>query len=265
MCVCVCVYVSVQFSCSVVCDSLWPRGLQHARPPCPSPIPRACSNSCPLSWWCLPTISSSVYLSIYLYICIYPYLIGLPGGSVVKNLSAMQETQEAWIQSLGREATHSSILAWRIPWTEDPEGLQSIGSQRVGHDWSDGAHTHSYIYTQKHTHIHIYITECAVHLKLTQHCKPIIFQLSKIRRTSWRKKLSSWATSEVQEFAWSELKFQVTEVLCQWSWYTEEHDVFKVPRESLSLGKVETQSESSEIDKVWNKQDCVKNLWFINK
>ena len=88
---------------------------------------------------------------------------------------------------------------------------------------------------------------------------------SESRRTSWRKKISSWATSEVQEFTWSELKFQVTEVLCQWSWYTEEHDVFKVPRESLSLGKVETQSESSEIDKVWNKQDCVKNLWFINK
>ena len=39
---------------------LWPHGLQHARLPCPSPTPRACSNSCPLSWWCLPTISSSV-------------------------------------------------------------------------------------------------------------------------------------------------------------------------------------------------------------
>ena len=41
-------------------DSLWTHGLQHARPPCPSPTPRACSNSCPLSWWCHPTISSSV-------------------------------------------------------------------------------------------------------------------------------------------------------------------------------------------------------------
>ena len=41
-------------------DSLWPRGLQHARPPCPSPTPRICSNSCPLSRWCHPTISSSV-------------------------------------------------------------------------------------------------------------------------------------------------------------------------------------------------------------
>ena len=56
----------------------------------------------------------------------------------LKCLPAMQET---WVQSLGREdplekemATHSSILAWRIPWTEEPGGLQSMGSQRVRHD-----------------------------------------------------------------------------------------------------------------------------------
>ena len=51
---------SVQFSCSVMSDSLQPHGLQHARLPCPSPNPRACSNSCPSSWWCYPTILSSV-------------------------------------------------------------------------------------------------------------------------------------------------------------------------------------------------------------
>ena len=57
-------------------------------------------------------------------------------AQMVKNPPAMQETQ---VQSLGQEdplgkemATHSSILAWRIPWTEEPEGLQSMGSQRVG-------------------------------------------------------------------------------------------------------------------------------------
>ena len=48
------------FSHSVMSDSLWPHGLQHARLPCPSPTPGACSNSCPLSWWCHSTISSSV-------------------------------------------------------------------------------------------------------------------------------------------------------------------------------------------------------------
>ena len=47
---------SVQFSRSVVSDSLWPCWLQHARLPCPSPTPRACSNSCPSNWWCHPTV-----------------------------------------------------------------------------------------------------------------------------------------------------------------------------------------------------------------
>ena len=60
-----------------------------------------------------------------------------PVAQMVKNLPAMQET---WVQSLGQEeplekgmATQSSILAWRIPWTEEPDGLQSMGSQRVCH------------------------------------------------------------------------------------------------------------------------------------
>ena len=53
-------FSSVQFSRSVMYDSLWPYGLQHARLPWPSPTPRAYSNSCPLSWWCHPIISSSV-------------------------------------------------------------------------------------------------------------------------------------------------------------------------------------------------------------
>ena len=53
-------FLLVQFSLSVVSDCLQPHGLQHSRPPCPSPAPRAHSNSHPLSWWCHPTISSSV-------------------------------------------------------------------------------------------------------------------------------------------------------------------------------------------------------------
>ena len=55
-------YISVQFSHSVVSDSLWSHGLQHTRLPCPSPTPTVYSNSCPLSRWCHPTISSSVAL-----------------------------------------------------------------------------------------------------------------------------------------------------------------------------------------------------------
>ena len=64
----------------------------------------------------------------------------------VKNPHAMLET---WVQSLGWEdlekgmATHSSILAWRIPWTEEPGGLQFMGSQRVGQDWATNTHRHT--------------------------------------------------------------------------------------------------------------------------
>ena len=64
---------------------------------------------------------------------------------MVKILPEMQETQ---VQSLGQEdplekgmATHSSILAWRIPWTDEPGGLQSMGSQRVGHDGATNTFT----------------------------------------------------------------------------------------------------------------------------
>ena len=74
---------------------------------------------------------------------------GLPSGSVIQNPPAMQETQEMWVQPLEREegngnplplpgrramATHSTILAWRIPWREEPCRLKSIGEQRAGHD-----------------------------------------------------------------------------------------------------------------------------------
>ena len=54
------VRILLLFSCSVTSSSLWPHGLQHTRLPCPSPSPRVCSNSCPLSRWCHTTISSSL-------------------------------------------------------------------------------------------------------------------------------------------------------------------------------------------------------------
>ena len=66
-----------------------------------------------------------------------------PGGARAKKIHMpIQETQETWVWSLGREnplkkemATHSSILAWEIPWTEQPSVLESMGLQRVRYDW----------------------------------------------------------------------------------------------------------------------------------
>ena len=79
---------------------------------------------------------------------------------------SMQEMQVMWVWSLGWEgplgketATSSSILAWKIPWTEEPDGLQSMESQRVGHDWAC-IHTH----THTHTHTHRFLNKWTVKL-----------------------------------------------------------------------------------------------------
>ena len=83
------------------------------------------------------TCSLLVYMNIYAYIYIY-YIWASLVAQGLKRLPAMRET---WVRSLGWEdplekeiATHSTILAWRIPWTEEPGGLQSTRSQRVVHD-----------------------------------------------------------------------------------------------------------------------------------
>ena len=70
--------------------------------------------------------------------------MGFPRCSGVQILPAVHKPQETRVRTQGQEdplekgmATHSNILAWRIPWTEEPDGLQSMGSQRVGHYWID--------------------------------------------------------------------------------------------------------------------------------
>ena len=83
---------------------------------------------------------------------------GFPDGSVVKNLPAMQETLETQVGSLGGEdplelemVTHSRTLAWKIPWTEKPSRLQSMGLQRVRYDLAGvraRAHTHTHTHTE---------------------------------------------------------------------------------------------------------------------
>ena len=97
------------------------------------------SNSIPFSW-------CSFYFILKLR---YSSFMAFPGGSAVKNSSAVQETQETWVWSLGQkdsleEGMVTCIFAWRIPWTEKPGRLQSMESRRAGHDWSDWASMHSW-------------------------------------------------------------------------------------------------------------------------
>ena len=114
--------VSVQFSRSVLSNSLWPHGLQHARPPCLSPTAGACSNSCPSSWWCHLTISSSV----------------IPFSSCLQSIPASGSFQISQLfasggQSIGISASvlPMNIQDWSpLEWTSWIS-LQSKGLSRV--------------------------------------------------------------------------------------------------------------------------------------
>ena len=116
------IFSSVQFSHSVMSNSLWPQGLQDARAPCPSPTPGVYSNSCPLSRWCHPTVSSSVF----------------PFSSHVQSFPAWGSFQMSQFfasggQSIGVSASVPPMITqyWSsLGWT-DWISLQSKGLSRV--------------------------------------------------------------------------------------------------------------------------------------
>ena len=101
-----------QFSHSVVSDSLWPRGLQHARPPCPSPTLGACSNSCPSSRWCHLTISSCQ--SLLLLPSIFPSIF-----LVFSNESVFRSRWPKYWSfsfSISPSNEHSGLISFRMDW-----------------------------------------------------------------------------------------------------------------------------------------------------
>ena len=100
------------FSCSVVSDSLRPHGLQHARLLCPSPSPRVCWNSCPLSRWCHPTISSSVFP-------FFSCLLSFPeSGSFSSESALCIRWPKYWSFSFSISLSngYSGLISFRIDW-----------------------------------------------------------------------------------------------------------------------------------------------------
>ena len=109
---------SVQFSCSAVSESLWPHESQHARPPCPSPTPEAYSNSCPLSQWCHPTISSSVV----------PFS-SCPQSFPASGSFLMSQLFEAGGQSIGVSASTSVLTMNTQDWSSRMDWLDLLAVQ----------------------------------------------------------------------------------------------------------------------------------------
>ena len=148
------IFSSIQFSCSVMSDSLRPHELQHARPPCPSPSPRVHPNSYPSSQWCHPTISSSV----------------VPFSSCPQSLPASESFPMSQLfawggQSIGVSASASvlpeSIQDWSpLEWT-DWISLQSKGLSRVFSNTTDQKHQFfgTQLSSQSNSHIHTWLLE----------------------------------------------------------------------------------------------------------
>ena len=138
-------FSSVQFSCSVVSDYLWPHESQHARPPCPSPTPGVHPES--MDYWKLKRACSSSLRegngTPLQYSCLENTMGGRAWWAAVHGVAKSQ----TWLSNFTftfhfhalekAMATHSSVLAWRVPGTAEPGGLPSMGSHRVRHDWGD--------------------------------------------------------------------------------------------------------------------------------
>ena len=109
---CVIFFKIVQFSRSVVSDSLWRHGLQHASPPRPLPTPAAYSNSRPLSWWCHPTISSSV-------VPFYYYLQSFPASGSFQ-MSQLFRWPQYWSFSFSISSSneYSGLISFRMDWLD---------------------------------------------------------------------------------------------------------------------------------------------------
>ena len=144
----------IQFSRSVVSDSLRPHGLQHTRLPCPSPTPRACSNSCPSSQWCHSTISSSV----------------VPFSSCLQSFPALGLFPISWLFATGGQSTGASASASVLPINIQDwfplglTGLISLQSQGLSRVFSNTTvRKHWFFGTQlslcSNSHIHTWLME----------------------------------------------------------------------------------------------------------
>ena len=146
--------LSVQFSPSVVSDSLQPHELQHARPPCPSPTPGLHSNSCSSSWWCHPAISSSV----------------IPFSSCPQSLPASESFPMSQLFAWGSQSTEVLALASFLPkksqgWSSSEwtgwTSLQSKGLSRVLSNTTVQKHQFfgTQLSSQSNSHIHTWLLE----------------------------------------------------------------------------------------------------------
>ena len=140
---------SHQFSHSVISDFLWPCGLQQAKFPCPSPTPRACSNSCPLSQWCYPTISSSV---VHFSSC--PQSFPASGSFPMSQFftSGGQRIGVSASASVSPSNEYSGLISFKIDWLDLLAVQETLKSLLQHHSSKASILRHSAFFTVQLSH-----------------------------------------------------------------------------------------------------------------
>ena len=146
-------FSSVQFSHTVMSDYLWIHGLQHARLPCPSPTPKACSNSSPSSRWCHPTITSS--LSLLLLSSIFPSIRVFSNESV---LCIRWPKYYSFSFSISPSNEYSGLTSFRIDWF-DLLAVQETLKSLLQHHSSKASILHHSAFFMVHSHIGTWLLE----------------------------------------------------------------------------------------------------------
>ena len=144
-------FISNQFSCSVVSNSLRSNGLQHARLPCPSPAPRAYSNSCPSSWWCHPTISSSIVP----FSCLQSFLAS--GSFAMSQFFASGGQYWSFSFSISPSNECSGLTSFRMDWLDLFAVQGTLKSLLKHHSFkSINSSALSFLYSPTVTSVHDY-------------------------------------------------------------------------------------------------------------
>ena len=137
----------IQFSSTVMSKSLWPHGLQDARLPCPSPTPGDYLNSCPSSWWCHPTISSSVFPFSF-------HLQSFPAsGSFHESVLCIRWPQYwSFSFSISPSNEHSGLISFRMDWLDLLAVQESLKSLFQHHSLKASILQHSAFFTVQLSH-----------------------------------------------------------------------------------------------------------------
>ena len=147
-------FSSVQFSCSVVSNSLWPHESQHARPPCPSPNPGVDSDPCPSSQGCHPAISSSVF----------PFSSRLPVSPSIRVFSNESTLHIRWLKcwsfsfSISLSNEHPGLIFFRMGWL-DLHAVQGTLKSLLQHNSSKASTLQCSAFYWSRSHIHMWLLE----------------------------------------------------------------------------------------------------------